>query len=61
MARNLTLVRTEAEWLIELLESCDPERVGSWRHDMADDIRKLFGMVSLEIEQTRTQKHEPRT
>jgi hypothetical protein len=56
MARNLTLVRTEAEWLIELLESCNPEEVGSWRHDMADDIRKLFGMVSREIEQEKTHK-----
>jgi hypothetical protein len=59
MARQLTLVRTEAEWLIDLLESCDPEEEGSWRHDMADDIRKLFGMVSYEIEQTKQPTWQP--
>ena len=50
MARKLTLVRTEAEWLIDLLESCNPLEEGTWRHDMASDIRNLFGILSREEE-----------
>lgn len=44
MSRNLTLVRTEAEWLVDLLEKCDPVKEGSWRYDMASEVRRLFGM-----------------
>lgn len=50
MARNLTLGRTEAKWLVELLEDCDPKVAGTWRHDMAAEVRELFGMAPLEIE-----------
>ena len=45
MARNLALTRDEAEWLVDLLEDCDPVKVGSWRHDIATELRELFGMV----------------
>jgi len=45
--RALELTRNEAEWLVDLLEDCDPKAVGSWRHDLAAEIRTLFGMVQL--------------
>ena len=50
MARDWTLTRTEAENLVDLLEDCDPKEVGTWRHDLASELRELFGMVSLEEE-----------
>lgn len=53
MARQLTLVRTEAEWLVDLLEDCDPAKIGTWRHLMAAEVRELFGMCSLEEERRR--------
>ena len=56
MARPLMLDRTEAENLVDLLEDCDPKKVGTWRHDMADDIRKLFGMISLKKERAQKDK-----
>lgn len=53
MARNLQLTRTEAEWLVDLLEACDPLQEGTWRHDLAAEIRELFGMVPQETNHTR--------
>lgn len=47
----LPLTRTEAEWLVDLLEKCDPKKVGTWRHDLASEIRTLFGMIPREDEQ----------
>ena len=47
MARDLTLGRTEAEELVDLLEDCD-ESIG-WRFSLADDIRRLFGMGAREV------------
>ena len=57
MARNLTLTRTEAEMLVDLLEDCDPLVAGTWRHHLAGEIRELFGMVPLDIEK-KTQEEE---
>lgn len=54
--RNLLLTRTEAEWLVDLLESCDPEKEGTWRRAMAADIRDLFGMATRE-EETKHRRH----
>lgn len=45
--RHLSLTRTEAEWLVALLEDCNPKTVGTWRHDLADEIRYEFGMGEL--------------
>lgn len=59
MAQKLTLGRTEAEWLVDLLENCDPAIVGTWRHDMAKDVRGLFGMCSLEQEKENIKKLKP--
>lgn len=50
MARNLALSRNEAERLVELLEDCDPKVAGTWRHDMAAEVRELFGMATREQE-----------
>lgn len=46
--RKLLLSRDEAEWLVDLLEKCDLESEGTWRMDMASEIRKLFGMCTRE-------------
>lgn len=47
--RNLPLNRTQAEWLVDLLEEgCDPAKHGSWRHDLSAEIRLLFGMCTRE-------------
>jgi len=43
--RKLTLTRTEADWLIDLLEDCDISTTGEWPHQMAQDIRQLFGLA----------------
>lgn len=51
--RQLDLGRDEAEWLVDLLEDCDPNKEGSWRFTMARDIRNLFGMISLEAEREK--------
>jgi hypothetical protein len=40
MARDLTLGRTQAEALVDLLEE---ESIG-WRLELADEIRRMFGM-----------------
>jgi hypothetical protein len=56
MPRMLPLTRTEAEWLVDLLEDCDPKKTGTWRHDLASEIRTLFGMVSLEEEKKTCMK-----
>lgn len=48
--RSLELNRNEAESLVDLLENCDPAETGTWRHDMAAEIRVLFGMNSREEE-----------
>lgn len=53
MAKNLKLARTEAEWLVDLLEDCDPKKEGTWRHDLAAEIRDLFGMTTREEEMRR--------
>jgi len=44
--RSIELNRTTAEDLVDLLESCDPKKEGTWRWDLADDVRAAFGMVS---------------
>ena len=41
MARNLTLTRTEAEYLVDLLENDG----GGMALIIADDLRDLFGMI----------------
>ncbi len=45
--RDISLTRTQGEALVDLLEDCDPLVVGTWRHDIAADIRQAFGMVPL--------------
>lgn len=50
MPRNLSLTRDQAEWLVDLLEYCDPKTEGSWRHDLASEIREQFGMSPRNIE-----------
>lgn len=52
--RNLPIDRNEAEWLVNLLEECDPKKSGTWRFDLASEIRTLFGMVSREEEARST-------
>ena len=44
MTQRLTLTRSEAEWLVELLEDEAAGEMQKWRLWMADDIRKLFSM-----------------
>jgi len=46
--RHLTLTRDEAEALVDLLEDCNPETQGTWRFNIADELRELFGMCSRE-------------
>jgi len=46
MSRNLSLGRSEAEELVDLLESTG----APWALATAADIRELFGMVSLDRE-----------
>ena len=58
MARDLHITRQEGEWLVDLLEKCDPKKEGSWRHDLASEIRELFGMVTLEQEMKARKEHE---
>ncbi len=43
--RQLALTRNEAEWLVDLLEDCNPVETGTWRIDMAAEVRELFGMA----------------
>lgn len=50
MPRAIKITRDEAEWLVDLLEDCDPEKVGTWRHNLASEIRLVFGMVTAEQE-----------
>lgn len=56
MAKKLTLTRTEAESLVDLLEDCSPVEVGTWRHNLAHEIRELFGMVDLAREKQYASK-----
>lgn len=58
--RNLPLRRTEAEFLVDLLEDCDPTKEGTWRHDMAAEIRHIFGMCSYEEEMAIKNKTTPK-
>lgn len=43
MAREWTLTRTEAEYLVDLLEA-QPPRIGM-AFELADQLRELFGMI----------------
>lgn len=47
MPRQILLSRTQADALLDLLEDCDPAVVGTWRHDLADEIRTAFGYCSI--------------
>lgn len=49
--RFIALSRSQAEWLVDLLENCDPKEAGTWRHEMAAEIREAFGMATREQEQ----------
>lgn len=51
--RGIILSRNEAEDLVILLEDCDPKQIGTWRHDIAAQIRQNFGMVSFEEEKEK--------
>lgn len=46
--RTIELSRDEAEWLVDLLEDCDPFREGAWRALLAAQIRDAFGMCSMD-------------
>jgi hypothetical protein len=46
--RTISLSRDEAEWLVDLLEECDPKLVGSWRFALAEEIRFAYGMTVLD-------------
>lgn len=48
MPRNLSITRDEAEQLVDLLEGSEPPSPGTWRFNLADEIRELFGMVPRE-------------
>lgn len=48
--RNVSMSRDDAENLVDLLELCDPVKVGTWRHDLAANIREVFGMTTREQE-----------
>lgn len=47
--RNLRLTRSEAEWLIDLLDK-NSESDNDWMAIMSNDLRGLFGMLSREQE-----------
>jgi len=47
MARNWNIGRTEADVLIDLLENGDPFEIAIQRLLISDDLRELFGYVSL--------------
>lgn len=49
---SFSIDRTTAEWLVDLLEKCDPKESGTWRFDLASEIRQEFGMVTLEREKS---------
>lgn len=48
--KNVPMSRDDAENLVDLLEDCDPSKVGTWRHDLAANIREAFGMTTREQE-----------
>ena len=48
MARKITLGRTEAEWLVDLLEEADPRNTGIWRIELSRKIRASFGMREMQ-------------
>ena len=50
MGQNIKLSRDQAEWLVDLLEEADPLEVGTWRVDLSESIRAVFGMCSKERE-----------
>lgn len=56
MARSIIIDRNEADWLIELLEDCDPTKVGTWRHDIAAEIREQFGYPTRDQEAANNSK-----
>jgi hypothetical protein len=47
MAREWTLTRTKAEFLVDVLEGESKEDIGS-RLELADQLRELFGMGQRE-------------
>ena len=55
--RNISISRDEAEWLVDLLEKCDRKTEGSWRFDLADQIRETFGMVTREQEAKKREQN----
>jgi hypothetical protein len=57
--RTLELSRTEAEFLIDLLEETNPEGE-DWRRTMADELRRKFGCCTWE-ETKRRIKEGPET
>lgn len=50
--RNLRLTRSEAEWLIDLLDK-NSQSDNDWMAIMSNDLRGLFGMLSREQERER--------
>jgi len=46
MSRPVNITRGEAEDLVELLEDYDHEVCGSYRMDISEKIREVFGMMT---------------
>jgi hypothetical protein len=46
MSRPVNITRDEAEDLVELLEDYDHEVCGTYRMDISEKIREVFGMMT---------------
>lgn len=58
MARDWTISRDEADLLIDLLETGDPNTIPLQYLTMADELRLLFGYVRLEALPAHLEKLE---
>lgn len=50
------MTRDEAEWLVDLLEKSDPDKVGQWTLYLAANIRDVFGMIGQEESSRKPEK-----
>lgn len=54
--KNVPMTRDEAEWLVDLLEKSDPDKVGQWTLYLAANIRDVFGMIGQEESSRKPEK-----
>jgi hypothetical protein len=50
MARDFKLTRTEAEYLVDLLDSRIEETNDGMASELGEQLRELFGMVTREVQ-----------